>query len=119
MVTRARVGRSSLGCLVLLLVVTAAGYFAVNVGEAYWRFYQFQDAMKQEARFAARRDDAVILQRLRGKADSLGLPDQAAGHLKVRRSSRVIRIRSEYYETIEMPGVVRELRFAPQVEARF
>ena len=25
--------------------------FAVNVGESYWRFYQYQDAMQQEARF--------------------------------------------------------------------
>ena len=117
MVSTVRPGRSSLGCLVLLLLLTAAGYFAFNVGEAYWRFYQFQDAMKQEARFAARRADDAIASRLRAKADSLGLPPEAARHLKVRRSTKVIRIRSEYYETIELPLVVRELRFAPEVEA--
>lgn len=119
MVSRARAGRSTLGCLVLLLVLVAAGYFAVNVGEAYWRFYRFQDAMKQEARFAARRGDDVIARRLRAKADSLGLPPQAIRHLTVRRRSGVIRIGSEYYETIELPLVVRELRFAPRVESRF
>jgi hypothetical protein len=112
----ARAGRSSLGCLVVLLLLTAAGYFAVNVGEAYWRFYQFQDAMKQEARFAARRSDESIVQRLRGRADSLGLPDQAGRHLRVRRTERMIRIGSEYYETIELPLAVREMRFAPLVE---
>ena len=117
MVTRSRPGRSSLGCLVLLLVLTAVGYFGVNVGEAYWRFYQFQDAMKQEARFAARRTDDAIALRLRAKADSLGLPEQAVKHLRVRRNTRIIRITSEYFETIELPLVVRELHFEPRVEA--
>ncbi len=117
MVTRARSGRSSLGCLVVLLLLTAVGYFSVNVGEAYWRFYQFQDAMKQEARFAARRSDEQIVSRLRAKADSLGLPEQALKHLKVRRAPRLIRIRSDYIETIELPAMVREMRFEPKVEA--
>ena len=44
MVTR-RAGASSLGCLVSLLLVAAVGYFGVNAGEVYFRFYQFQDAM--------------------------------------------------------------------------
>jgi hypothetical protein len=118
-VTRARAGRSSLGCLVLLLVAVAVGYFAVNAGEAYWRYYRFQDAMKQEARFAARRGDDLIARRLRAKADSLGLPPQAIRHLTIRRRPGAIRIGSEYYETIELPLVVRQLRFAPKVESRF
>ena len=118
MVRRARTGRGSLGCLVLLLLLTAAGYFAVNVGEAYWRSYQFQDAMAKEAAFSVRRSDEAMLARLRAKADSLGLPPEAARHLKVNRDARMIRIRTEYYETIELPLVVRTLRFAPQVERR-
>ena len=56
----ARRGRSTMGCLFILLLLTAAGYFAVNVGEPYFRFYQFQDAMEQEVRFARNRPDAAI-----------------------------------------------------------
>jgi hypothetical protein len=118
-VTGARTGRSSLGCLVALLLLTAIGYFAVNIGEAYWRFYQFQDAMKQEVRFATRRSDEQISQRLRAKADSLGLPEQAVKSLRIRRTARLIRVRSEYLESIELPAVVREIRFEPTAEARF
>ena len=118
MVMRARPGRSSLGCLVTLLVLVAAGYFGVNAGEAWLRFYQFQDAMKQEARFASRRTDDEIRKRLRAKADSLGLPPEAAKQLRVRRTGSALRIRSEYEEVIEMPLVVRRLRFEPLVEAR-
>jgi hypothetical protein len=114
-----RDGRSSLGCLLLLLVLTVVGYFAVNVGEAYWRFYQFQDAMKQEARFAARRTDDAVTQHLLAKADSLGLPEQAAKHLRVVRTPNQLRIRSEYFETIELPLVVREIRFEPHAEGSF
>ena len=55
---RQRRGMSSLGCLVLLLLVAAAGYFGVNIGEHYFRFYQFQDDMRQEVKFAAHNSDA-------------------------------------------------------------
>ena len=44
-----RRGRSSLGCLFALLIIAAAMYFGVNIGEAYWRFYEYQDAMRQDA----------------------------------------------------------------------
>ena len=114
--TRARIGRSSLGCLVVLLLLTAAGYFTVNLGEAYWRFYQFQDAMKQEVRFAGRRTDEAIAQRLRAKADSIGLPEQAIKRLRVRRTQSRLRITSDYVETIELPLVVRQVRFEPHAE---
>jgi len=55
-----RRGTSSLGCLFSLLVLAAIVYFGVNVGEVYFRFYQFQDAMRQEVRFAAHNNDALI-----------------------------------------------------------
>lgn len=119
MVARARSGRSSLGCLVVLLLLTAAGYFAVNIGEAYWRFYQFQDAMKQEARFAGRRTDEAIALRLRAKGDSLGVPDEAIRRLRVRRAGRQLRITSDYVESIELPLVVRQIRFTPHAEGAF
>ena len=112
---RARAGRSSLGCLVTLLVVSAAAYFGVNVGEAYLRFYRYQDAFKQQARFARQNSDAVILARLHALADSLGLPDEAH-RIEVRRREGAIRIRTEYVERVEMPLVVREFRFTPSAE---
>ena len=55
---RRRTGRGSLGCLVMLLILAAVVYFGVNVGEVYWRFYQYQDAMRQEVRFAAHNSNA-------------------------------------------------------------
>jgi hypothetical protein len=115
---RSRSGRSSLGCLFTLLVLAAIVYFGVNVGEVYFRFYQYQDAMRQEVRFAAHNSDAVILRHLREQADSLGLPE-AAGLVTLQRDGRHIELESEYYEHIELPLTVREVHFNPHAEGIF
>ncbi|HEY2066832.1 MAG TPA: hypothetical protein VGG84_12790 [Gemmatimonadaceae bacterium] len=115
---RARRGASSLGCLFTLLVLAAIVYFAVNIGEAYFRFYQFQDAMRQEVRFAAHNTDAQILRRLQAEADSLGLPE-AAGVVTLQRDGRHIELESEYYDHIELPLFVREVHFNPHAEGIF
>lgn len=113
-----RSGRSSLGCLVVLLLLSTGIYFGVNVGEVYLRFYRFQDAMKQEVRFAGRNSDIVIRRRLRATADTLGIPE-AAANVRVRRRGRSITIDSEYYEHIELPLYVREKRFSPRATGSF
>ena len=104
-----------MGCLFSLLVLAAVVYFGVNVGEAYWRFYQFRDDMQVEARFAGHNTNDVILTRLRAAADSLGLPE-AAGHVIIRRVRGNISIESSYDEPVELPGHVRELHFHPRAE---
>ena len=116
MVTRTpRRGTSSIGCLFTLLVLAAVIYFGVNVGEVYWRYYQYQDAMQQEVRFAAHNTNDVIAAHLRAQADSLELPE-AAGNVLIRRTQTMISVESEYYERIELPMYVREVRFNPHAE---
>ncbi len=113
-----RRGLSSLGCLVSLLLMAAAVYFVINIGEHYFRFYQYQDAMRQEVKFAAHNSDALILRHLRERADSLGLPE-AAGEVSLQRDGRHIELESEYYVHIELPLMVREVRFNPHAEGIF
>ena len=117
---RARRGRLSLGCLFSLLLLTAALYFGVNVGEVYWRYYRYRDAMRQEARFANMRTDQTIIRRLTSAAESLGLPDRA-GQVAIQRNdrSRQITIAVDYAERVELPGFVRTIRFAPRAEATY
>ena len=115
---RQRRGSSSLGCLVSLLLLAAAIYFAVSIGEHFWRFYQYQDAMRQEAKFAAHNSDALIVRHLRERADSLGLPE-AAGEVTVSRDGRHISVEAEYYVHIELPLFVREVRFDPHAQGVF
>jgi len=110
----------SLGCLFSLLLVTAALYFAVNVGEVYWRYYRYRDAMRQEARFAHMRTDQAIVRRLTSVADSLGLPD-GAHQVAIRRDAdrRHVSIAADYAERVELPGFVRTVRFSPRAEATY
>lgn len=117
--TTPRRGRSSLGCLFVLLLLAAAGYFGVNIGRVYLRYFEFQDAMAQEARFAAHQTDEAILLRLRAAADSLGLPDAAQRvHIRRTRNSTIF-IWADYIETVEFPGFVRDIEFSPHVERAF
>lgn len=113
-----RHGRGSLGCLFTLLLIAVTVYFGVNIGEVYFRFFQYQDAMRQEVRFAAHNSDPVILRHLREQADSLGLPE-AASFVTVQRDGRHIEMESEYYEHVELPMTVREIRFNPHAEGIF
>lgn len=116
MVTRARRGRSTLGCLTMLLVLVAIAYFGINVGQAYFDYYALRDSMQQQARFGGRMTDDQIRRALVAKVDSLGLPEDAAG-FGIRREPGRIVIWTEYVQSIELPLFVRDFTFAPIVEA--
>jgi hypothetical protein len=109
-----RRGIGKLGCLVVILVLVTVGYFAVNIGEVFLRYYRFTDAMKQDARFARSLSDDAIRRHLAALADSLGLPD-VAGRVLVRRSANRIVLSSDWSEHVELPLFVREFHFSPRV----
>ena len=118
MVVRPRSGKSAYGCLIFILLIGATLYFGFNVGNVYWRAYQFQDAMTQESRFAAHNANEVIVAHLRAQADSLGLPD-GAQKIQIRRKPNQIWIWSEYIETVELPWKLQEINFNPHAERVF
>jgi hypothetical protein len=113
-----RGGASRLGCLVGVLLVVAIAYFGFNIGEVYLRFFRLRDAMEQEARFAHNRTDDAIRLRIAALVDSIGLPDEA-GRLTIIRNNSRIMISSDYSEHVELPLLVREFKFAPQVVRTF
>ena len=97
-----RRGATSLGCLIPILIVAIGAYFAFDFGMAYFRFYQFKDAMGQEARFALDKTDAQITSHLSAVADSLELPP-GAELITIIRDPRTITISSDYDEVIRLP----------------
>lgn len=113
-----RRGAARIGCLLMLLVVTAIGYFGFNVGEVYFNFYRYQDRMKSEVRFAAQNSDATIQRGIAAYADSLGLPDPAS-KVVVRRGEHDIFVYANYTAHIELPGFVREVHFNPSAAGTF
>jgi hypothetical protein len=92
-------------------------YFAIDFGEAYFRAYQFKDAMGQEARFATTRTDDQITSHLSALADSLELP-RGAELITILRSPSTISISSDYDEVIKLPlKKERVLHFHPMAES--
>jgi hypothetical protein len=112
-----RRGRASLGCLFVLLLVVSGAYFGYEFFDAYYRYYTLRDAMQQEARFAANRTDALVRRRMRAKADSLGVPDDAV--FRVRRNRNGIVIWTAYTEVVRLPVGVKHLTFEPLVQREF
>ena len=99
---RSRLGASRLGCLIELIIVGGIIYFAAYAGQDLMDYYRFQDAMKQEARFASKRTDQQIKDRLRMFADSVGLP-VAAQDINIVRDDLSIHIWSEYDQPLRLP----------------
>ena len=118
MVRRSRSGKSAYGCLIFVLLIGATLYFGFNIGNVYFRAYQFQDAMTQESRFAARNGNEIIIEHLRAQADSLELPE-GAKKIQIRRKPNHIWSWSEYIETVEHPGMVKEIKFNRHVGRGF
>jgi hypothetical protein len=110
-----RRGESRIGCLLPILILALAAYFAVDFGEAYFRFYQFKDAMGQEARFSSDKTDAQITTRLSALADTLQLPP-GAELITIERTPARITISSDYDEIIRLPmKKERVIHFHPSV----
>jgi len=118
MVRRPPHGATRLGCLFALLLLVAAAYFARDVAPIYVHYYQFRDAMTQEANFAQHHTDADIAGRLQAVADSLGLPDPA-GAVQIRRTDAGISIGSTYVEPVVLPGYSTQITFTPHAERTF
>ena len=113
-----RRGESRIGCLLPLLILAVAAYFAVGFGEAYFRFYQFKDAMGQEARFSTDRTDDQITKRLSALADSLQLPP-GAELISIERTPTTVTVSSDYDEVIRLPmKKERVIHFHPTVMSR-
>jgi hypothetical protein len=113
-----RRGETRLGCLIPILILAVALYFAVDFGMAYFRFYQFKDAMGQEARFSTDRTDEQITKRLSTLADSLQLPP-GAELITIERTPTIVTISSDYDEFIRLPmNKTRVIHFHPSVSSR-
>ncbi len=113
--TGARAGNVRLGCLFVMLVVGVLVYVGTSVGQMYMRYYQYEDAFKQEVRFAAHHSDTEIKRHLQSLADTLQLPDDAQT-IYLKRKPHHILIWNEYYYHLDLPFFARDFYFNPQAE---
>jgi hypothetical protein len=109
---RTRLGTSSFGCLVSIILVAAGAYYGIHIGRVYFHFYQLQDEMESAARMAPSLKDDVIYRRLAAKSDSLlgrGLT------FEIRRTNRIT-IHTEYSDSVDLPFFKHTFHFKPRVE---
>jgi hypothetical protein len=115
MVTRRYRGGVRLGCLLAMAVVGALIYYGSSIGQMYWRFARFDDAFKQEVKFAGKHSDTEIKKHLRALADSLDLPADAQA-ITVKRKADHILLWDEYYYHVDLPFFTRDFYFNPHAE---
>ena len=111
-----RRGTSATGCLISLLVFCAALYYAVHIGEVWFRYYRLVDEMKTQARLAAALDDGTIRRRLRAAITDIGVPDSSFTRLVIVRTAqpREIRIETQYSEFVSLPLFHHTFVFRPK-----
>lgn len=117
--TANRNGRGLLGCLIPIVIVGAIAYVGLMYATPWFKNQQFQDEMGTVADFEGAVSDGDKLARVRARADSLGLPEEAKTNLSLRRVDNPPRliISSEYQVIITLPLLgERVLSYTPRVE---
>ena len=111
-----RRGASSSGCLLSLLLLVAALYYGVNIGEVYFRYYRLLDEMQTETRIASGLDDGTIRRRIQAAIEEIGLPEAAGSNLVIRRTAfpREIVIETRYSESVSLPFFNHSFNFHPR-----
>jgi hypothetical protein len=108
-------GTGRLGCVIWLGLLIGTLYFGFYAGQDLLDYYRIRDAMSQEGRFANRRTDQQIKDRLRTFADSVGLPVEA-GDINIVRDENTIRIWTEYDQPLRLPfDIQKSVHLKPSV----
>ena len=114
---RSRRGGSATGCIFSLLLLVAAVYYGIHLGQPWIRYYQLLDEMRGSARLAPTLSDAVIRRRLEAKVQELALPPEAL-KFQISRSGnpRKIVITTDYSETVKVPLLTHTFHYTPKAE---
>jgi hypothetical protein len=115
---QSRRGAGRLGCLFQLAIIAGLNYVGSLVADDVMAYYRYRDAMKQEVKFAATRDEGEMRRRLRAFTDSVKLPP-AAKEANIVRDERSIRIWSEYDVDFRLPFYERTFHLRPSAERTF
>jgi len=114
--SESRRGAGALGCVVSLLLFSAALYYGVHIGQVYLRYYELTDDMRSQARFAPGLKDDVIYRRLQAQADSI-LPGRHPQFRITRGGSpnRIV-IETEYRDYVDLPFFKHTFVLRPRAE---
>ena len=104
--------------IIALGVVGFAFYVAIKVVPVYFDYYQFQDAIEEEARIQSYTGKSVndIRETVWKRAQQLDLPLSSPDDLKVERTGNTVSIQTEYTVHIDIPIHPFDLKFVPNTK---
>ena len=99
--------------IIALAIVGFAILVGVKVVPAYFNYYQFQDAIEEEARIQSYTGKSVndIRETVWKKAQQLELPIASPDDLKVDRTGNTVSIQTEYTVHIDIPFHPFDMKF--------
>jgi hypothetical protein len=123
--------------LIKIVVALLVIHGAFRIGNAYWNFYRYEDALQQLAQFGERRSDKQLCDEALEAAGTYSLPlapggltifrgsnppftcdGTAAATAVVGQPSTQIRIEGTYVEQVPiLPGYIYPWEFKPSVKA--
>jgi hypothetical protein len=107
-------GKGRIGCLFAILLVVLVIYAVKDFGAVYWRYYQLNDEVKNQASFAPGLTDQAIRDRLVLECDTLNIPlGPKDWRITRTRSPSEISISATYTDSvvIDIPGYHRVFYF--------
>jgi hypothetical protein len=104
--------------VIALAVVGFAFFVAIKVVPVYFDYYQFQDAIEEEARIQSYTGKSVndIRDTVWKKAQQLELPIASPEDLKIDRTGNTVSIQTEYSVHIDIPIHPFDLKFEPNTK---
>jgi hypothetical protein len=126
--------------LIKIVIALLVVHGAFRVGNAYWNFYRFEDALQQLAQFGERRTDRQLCDEAMNTAGTYGVPiaatgltilrgnnppfncEDGAGALQpgaaITQASAQMTIEGSYMERLQvLPGYFYPWEFRPSVRA--
>jgi hypothetical protein len=114
---KAQNGEGRIGFLISLIVVGVAIFVGMKVIPVRITAYEFRDALREEARYAAvRDDDAKVVTRILQKAEELEIP-LLKKNLEVKRTTGEMIIRASYEQSIDLKVTTYVYRFRAEERA--
>lgn len=105
----------NLRLLIAILVVAAGVYVGIKVVPVYFNFYQFQDAIAEEASVQSYtgKSESDMRESVWKKAQQLELPITSIEQIKVERTGNTVSIWTEYTVHIDLPIHPFDMKFSP------
>ncbi len=95
-------GQGRVGFVVTLVLFLLGIFLAIKIVPARIDGYQFQEVLREEARFAAvHHNDKIVAERIMAKAQAMDIPLERS-NLKISRSKAEVVITASYQKPIDL-----------------